>query len=260
MLALVHRHPRRWVLFGVFLLYCVSFVEKAYFLKAAIPLTYLVAQQRISTWIRPRTIVLGALGVLLLVTVISGIQGRDTEKTGDDFFSASYATGNTVEFIVWRSIAIPLITAADTLRIFEEEYGGKPLLGASSSLLAGLFGRERVNIENEVFAAQWGQTETETGTSNSVYLNEAYLNFGYPGVVVFSLAIGAILRVFVRSKDEALRSLWMLFCFAVFVAPLTGTVFSNGFLLVIGVAWLLGRPPTAAPAAGAPAEPSPGPR
>jgi hypothetical protein len=255
MLALVHRHPRRWILFGAFLLYCVSFVEKAYFLKAAIPLTYLVAQQRITSWIRPRMIMAGAAGMLALVTIVSGVGGRDNEATGDEFFSAAYAADNAAVFLVWRAVAIPLVTAADTLRIFEDEYGGQPLLGASSSLLAGLLGRDRVNIETQVFAAQWGQTETESGSSNSAYLTEAFLNFGYPGVVVFSMLIGAVLRVFARSKDEALRSLWMLFCFAVFVAPFTGTLFSNGFLLVIGVAWLLARR-SAAPGVDAPPSPT----
>jgi hypothetical protein len=150
-----------------------------------------------------------------------------------------------------------VVTAADALRVFDEEYGGRPLLGASSSLLAGLFGLERVNVEREIFAFQWGQNETETGNANSVYLTEAFLNFRWAGVVVFSLVVGLVLRLFARSRDEALRSLWPLFCFTIFVAPLTGTLFSNGFLVVIALSLVVALQDGGEPAAGAPEEVAP---
>lgn len=254
MLALVHRHRRAWLLFGLFFFYCISFVEKAYFLKAAIPLTYLVAQQRISSWIKPRTVLAGGLAVLALVTIISGVGERDVEPTGEDFFSSSYATSGPAAFLVWRAVAVPLFTAADTLQVFDEQYGGQPLLGATSSLLAGLLGRERVKMETEVYAFQWGQTEAETGSANSVYVTEAFLNFGYLGVALFSFLIGSLLRAFGRSGDEALRSLWPLFCFTVFVAGLTGTLFSNGFLIVMAVSWLLSGSPASRAETPAPGE------
>lgn len=239
MVMLLRRHRLRWILFAVFFVYCISFVEKAFFLKAAMPLAYLVIQERVESALRPGMVLGAIVGALALVTVASGVGGVDEGPGDEPFFSTTFVPRGPAGFLVWRSVAIPVVTAADALRVFDEEYGGRPLLGASSSLLAGLFGLQRVNIEREIFAVQWGQNETETGNANSVYLTEAYLNFGYVGLVVFSLLVGLILRRFARSQDEALRSLWPLFCFTIFVAPLTGTLFSNGFLLVIMVSHLL---------------------
>jgi len=235
MLMMTWRHRLRWVLFAAFLVYCLSFVEKAFFLKAAIPLAYMVIQSRVRSSIRPLFVLGGALSLLLLVTVVSGVAER-SESSGDEaFFSTAFTAQGPIAFLVWRALAVPVVTAGDALRVFAQEYDGQPLLGASSGLLAGALGRERVDVERVVFAAQFGQTETETGSANSVYLTEAYLNFGYPGVVAFSVLVGLLLRLLARSRDEALRSLWMLFCFGIFVAPLTGTLFSNGFLLVMAV-------------------------
>ncbi|HEV2990119.1 MAG TPA: O-antigen polysaccharide polymerase Wzy, partial [Candidatus Angelobacter sp.] len=107
------------------------------------------------------------------------------------------------------------------------------LMGATSTLLAHVSGRERVLFERSVFAAQWGQNETGTGSANSVYITEAYVNFGYAGVVIFSLMIGSILRLFAKSRDPAFQSLWILFCLNIYFAGLIGTLFSNGFVLLL---------------------------
>jgi oligosaccharide repeat unit polymerase len=243
MLAILKRHRLRWVLFALFTVYCISFVEKVFFLKAVIPLIYLAAQRRISS-ARPRVLIGAALGVLVLVTVISGAGARGSSATGDEFVSTSFATSGVGEFLVWRAVVVPIVTAADTLLVFEQEYGSRPLFGATNSLLAGVLGLDRVNIERQVYAVQWGQNETETGNSNSVYLTEAYVNFGYVGVALYSFLVGIILRVFAKSEDEALRSLWMLFSFGILFAPLTSSMFSAGFALVIGISLFVrfGRP------------------
>ena len=106
-------------------------------------------------------------------------------------------------------------------------------MGATSTVIAGLTGKEKIQFERDVFAAQWGQNETGTGSSNSLYVTEAFVNFGHAGVVIFSVLVGLILRFFAQSKDEAFRSLWMLFALGVYTAPLTGMLFSNGFLVLM---------------------------
>lgn len=231
-LMLLHRHRYRWPLFAVFLLYCISFVEKSFFLRAAIPLLYLSAQRRIASAVRPAVVIAGGLALLVLVTTISGVATSD-EDGGDEYFSTSYIPKGPVALIGWRSIAVPVLTAADALRVFDQEYGGRLLMGATSSLVAAVLGVERVAFERDVFAAQWGQNETETGSANSVFLTEAFANFGWPGVVVFSLGVGLIFRLFARSQDEALRALWMIFAYALYAAPLIGTLLSNGYAVVL---------------------------
>ncbi len=229
-LMLLHRHRYRWLCLGLFFLYCVSFIEKVYFLKIAIPLAYVVAQGLISTKVRPRTVVAGGVGVLAIVTILSGVGTTGTREGDGEFFSSGFGAGSPLSFMLWRAVAVPVFTAADALRVFDQDFGGRPLMGASSSFLAAVLGLERVDVEREVFAAQWGQTETQTGNANSVYLTEAFVNFGYVGVIAFSLLIGLVFRFFAASRDEALRSLWMLFAFSVFVSGFTGTLLSNGFV------------------------------
>jgi hypothetical protein len=141
--------------------------------------------------------------------------------------------------IGWRTLAVPVITAADALRVFDVDYGGRLLKGATSSVIAAVSGQERVLFERDVFASEWGQNETETGSANSVFLTEAFVNFGWAGVVGFAVAVGLLFRVFARSRDEALRSLWMIFAYALYCAPMIGTLLSNGYALVLGLSMLV---------------------
>jgi hypothetical protein len=238
-LMLVRRHRWRWVALGFFTVFCLSFVEKVFFLKAAVPVLYLVAQRVVPSRLKPRTVLVAAIVLLGVGTVAAG-SGTLRDDVGDaEFFTTGFAAQGPLSFVAWRAVAIPVLTAADALRVFQDEHGGRYLLGASSSMLAGLLGVERVNVERQVFAAQFGEAETGTGSANSVYVTEAFVNFGWLGVVLFSMAVGLILRIFAASQDEALRSLWMLFAFGVFVSTLTGTLLSNGFLFVIALSLLV---------------------
>jgi hypothetical protein len=231
-LMFLKRTRLRWWCFGFFLVYSLSFVEKTFFLKAMIPLIYLVAQEKIKTPFHSRTIIAAALALLLAITVISGA-GRTDENTSDsDFVSLSYAPKGAIEHLAWRSLVIPVLTAADTIRVFDESFNGRPLLGATSSLLAGIFGMERVPLERLVFFEQWGQNETETGSSNSVFVTEAFVNFGIFGLIALSLVIGVIFNAIATSRDEAFRALWPLFAFALMTSGFIGVMASNGFLLL----------------------------
>jgi hypothetical protein len=109
-------------------------------------------------------------------------------------------------------------------------------LGATSSFLARISGRSIVPFERLVFASQWGQNETGTGSSNSVFITEAFVNFGLFGVAGFAFLIGVILHFLARSKDYAFQSIWMLFALNIYVAGLIGTLLSNGLLLVLMLA------------------------
>jgi hypothetical protein len=236
-LLFLHKVRGRWIFFSFFLLYAVSFVEKAYFLKGALPLFYLVAQRQVKTPLNPRIAFAGILALLVIVTSISGSGGIESDKNGD-FFSMAYVRHGSVDHVVWRAVAVPVVTAADAIRYFEEHYDGKYLKGATSGMLATVFGLERIRFEREVFEAEMGQNETQTGSANSAFFTEAYVNFGYPGVIGFALVAGLILQAFSRATDEAFRSLWILFCFGIYNAGLIGLLFSNGFILIFLLALL----------------------
>lgn len=234
-LMFLRRMPGRWLAFSFFLLFCISFVEKAFFLKAAFPLLYLVAQRRVRTPLSPNVLLWATAGLLLLVTVFSGAGSAEEARSDETFFSAAYVPQGPLGHIVWRSVAIPLVTAADAVRVLHEDFNGRVLWGATSSLLAALTGTERVEYERLVFAAQWGQNETGTGSSNSVFITEAYVNFGWGGVALFSLAVGLLMRLFARSRDDAFRALWMLFALGVYTSGFIGLLFSNGFVLLFAI-------------------------
>ncbi len=236
-LMFLHGMPGRWLAAVFFLVFCVSFVEKAFFFKAALPLIYLVAQGQAKVRLSPRTLLVGTIGVLMVVTIFAG-SGSSEEVSSDPFFSVSYVPQGGLQHLIWRSVAIPLVTAADAIRVLQEEFSGQPLWGATSSFVASLFGMERIDFERLVFSAQWGQNETGTGSSNSVYITEAFINFGWVGVVIFSFLIGLMMRMFAVSRDEAFRALWPLFAFGVYTSGLIGLLLSNGFALLFAIALL----------------------
>jgi hypothetical protein len=89
-----------------------------------------------------------------------------------------------------------------------------------------------VQFERAVFEFEWSQNATGTGSSNSIFFIEAFVNFGILGVVAFSIIAGAWLGFLARSPDPALVALWPLYLFAIYCGGLIGTLFSNGFVAV----------------------------
>ncbi|UYO48381.1 hypothetical protein KQX64_20960 [Rhodopseudomonas palustris] len=249
------RTKYRWLCLGLFFIYSVSFLEKALFLRAAIPLFYIVARRDDGRLIPGLGIVAGMAAGMYLITLVStnlcgeapgqvvrspAQQAAPNVKTVRSepwdparYFAHGYIPKGPLDHVIWRSVAVPLFTAADSLAVFHEQFNGRPLLGATSTFVAGLLGETRVPFERIVFESQWGQNVTGTGSANSVFFTEAYVNFGWPGVIVFSLFVGGSLRWFARSKDEAFRSLWMLYCSGLYSAGLIGLLLSNGFMLVM---------------------------
>ncbi|HEY4301535.1 MAG TPA: hypothetical protein VGM73_11715 [Candidatus Didemnitutus sp.] len=251
-LMFVRRAWFRWPCLLFLVLYSVSFVEKAYFLKVAIPFIYLVSHRRIRIVFPTWAVLAATLSVIIGITVAS-----KSDKIGaadrHDFFTVRYEPSGPVDLLIWRALAVPVITASDALRLFDEDFGQRPLRGATSSLLAGVTRVERVPYERMVYAMEFGQNETGTGSANSVFFTEAYVNFGEAGVVAVALLAGLGLFIFRSSDDEAFRSLSPLFCFGLFVSGLTGLLFSNGFIVVLGASLVL-RVKGGEPARGAPSD------
>jgi hypothetical protein len=221
----------RWLAATLFFIYCLSFMEKAYFLKCFIPLFYLTMQGFIKTRIPIKLIVVVPWLVIFAITFLSG-SGTNLDINNESFFSASYIPQSPWHHLLWRIVAIPLVTSVDSIRVFYDQFGGEYLNGFTSSFISKIFSEDRIDFERLVFAEQWGQNETGTGSSNSVYIIEAFVNFGWIGVLIFSFITGQIMRIFAISKDKAFKSLWILFAFGVYSSGLIGTLLSNGFILV----------------------------
>lgn len=232
----LERNRVRYLLLVIFLGYSISFLQKALFLNAVIPLLYVAARQERFGAFRFVMIAAGSIVLLYLVTTLafgddSAVASAMGILEGDpDYFTAAYIPANAADHLIWRSTSVPMFTAADTLAVFDQQFDGKPLAGVTSSLIAGLLSLERIPLEKLVFAYQWGWNEI--GNSNAVYFTEAFVNFGWVGVALVSLFVGQSLRWLRLSRDEGLRSLWAIYCFALFSGGIMGTLFSNGYLLV----------------------------
>ena len=231
-LMFLHQFKWRWALTAVFLLYSLSFVEKAFFLKVFIPIIYLFSIGAVRSYLGPKATLFAAFAVLLFVTIISGSGSALAVGTSANFFQTNYAPPSPVMHIIWRSLAVPLFTAADSLTVFHLYFFDRQLFGATSSFLAAVFGLQRIPYELIVFQFQWGQNEAGTGSSNAVFLIEAFVNYGWAGVIIFSAFVGRLFKMFAQSTNEALRALWPLFALGLYTSGLVGQLLSNGFLVL----------------------------
>ena len=243
-LMFIRKSRLRFVLLALFLAYSLSFLQKALFINVVLPLLYLAARNPNQNSKKVLGVVFGSGLLLYLVTLLAFGSPDDVSTepgggtvTGGDFFGASFLPTNALEHLVWRSTAVPMFTAADTLLVHAEQFGAQPLWGATSSFFAGALGLERVPMERLVSEFQWGWNDI--ANSNAVYATEAFVNFDWVGVVVFSLFVGQSLRWFRRSRDEAFKSLWTIYFLAVFTSGLIGTMLSNGYLLIFAMALLV---------------------
>jgi hypothetical protein len=236
----IERSRLRYLFLAIFLAFSISFLVKSLFINAAFPLIYFIAQQRKLTISRMLSLaglvfcLLYVVSILALGDAVSTGTGSMDEQGLADFFKTTYKSSGPVNFVVWRSIAVPVFTAADTLRVFAERFGGEPIWGATSSLIAAVFSLDRVTLEKSVYEYQFGLNEL--ANSNAVFFAEAYANFHWYGVVLFSMFVGQSLRWFRLSVDVAFKALWMNYCFTLYTAGLIGTLLSNGYSLIFFLA------------------------
>jgi hypothetical protein len=226
--------PWRHLSSVVFFLFCISFMQKGLFLNLILPLAVFFSLKFKFKRLYFITLLAGAIGFLVFSTYLS-LQGQSMEPKRDgnnDYLSALYQPQSPLDYFAWRSTAVPIFTAVDTLVVHDEQFEGRLLMGATSSLIASISGIERINLERFVFEHQFGGWN-ETANANAFYAIDAYVNFGWLGVLFFSIFIGLIFRFFRLSSDAAFASLWPIFALVLFYASLIGMLFSNGFLYMI---------------------------
>ena len=238
-LQFIEKSRFRFLLLLLFLAYSLSFLQKALFINVIFPLLYLAARNSKVSTTRVITIAVSCLLLLYGVTQLA-YGDADAPAAGakfssyNEYFGATYLPTNSLEYLVWRSTAVPMFSASDTLLVHSENFGGQPLWGATSSFFAAALGLERVPMERLVSEYQWGWSDI--ANTNAVYITEAYVNFGWIGALLFSLFVGQALRWFRKSEDEAFKALWLIFCFSIFNSGLIGTLLSNGYVLIFAMA------------------------
>lgn len=224
---------KRYLATFLFFIFCISFMQKSLFLNCLLPiLAFLADKRRLNNRIL-FLILAGAFSILMITTYLS-LRGEQMDQyiSEGGYFSASYAPHSPFEYFLWRSVSVPVFTATDTLIVHEEQFRGNNLWGATSSFISGIFGLERINIERYVFEYQFGSWN-EVANANAVFIIDAFVNFGWLGVILFGVFVGLVFRWFRLSDDVAFRSLWTIFAFVLFSAPLIGMLLSNGFAYML---------------------------
>ncbi|WP_201189592.1 hypothetical protein [Pseudomonas fluorescens] len=227
----------RYFFLLIFFAYSISFLQKALFLNALLPLFYIASQKYKISLSKAVIIILGCGVILYLVTILaagaSASPGPVMESGGilsADFYSSRYLPSGALDHLIWRIVAVPMFTASDTLLVLKQQFNDSPLLGATSSFFSMLFSLDRVNIEKLVFEYQWSWNET--ANSNAVFFIEGFANFSWVGVWFYSFFVGQTFRWFNKSDDYAFKSLWLIYFLCLFSGGLIGTLLSNGFLLM----------------------------
>lgn len=169
------------------------------------------------------------LAVIILMFTLSKFDAIEVTRD-EPFFSIYHIPSTVFEAIIWRIVAVPVITAYQGLDLFfSNSFNGEYLYGATSSLLSSIFGLERINFERVLYQSQFGGSET--GNANQFYLIEAFINYGYIGVFLFSFIVGKIAKDFINTKNIAIICIIPLFFYSLFNSGLIGNLFSNGYIL-----------------------------
>lgn len=138
---------------------------------------------------------------------------------------------NAFMFIINRLFWIPYITAIDWLSYFNQVLHRDLVMGASSSLISSTFGMERVNLERLVFEFEWGQNESGTGSANTVYFIDIFLNFGWLGVVISNVLLALIVNFFEFCNNKAAKATFFVYAYFIVTSSLIAVIFSSGLLL-----------------------------
>lgn len=163
-------------------------------------------------------------------TVVGGADGVPDEYN-------LFKGGSQAGYLINRVVYIPYITALDWLKYKEDILQGQNLWGRSIGLIALMLGEEKVNLEREVFTYQWGQNPTGTGSANTVYYVDAYLNFGALGVFFYTVLLAFIVRVCVLSNNKALMACLSVSVYYLAMHGMPSVLFSGGlgFLFIFSL-------------------------
>jgi hypothetical protein len=143
-----------------------------------------------------------------------------------------------IAFAFNRVFWIPYITAYDWLGFWENKFAGSYLLGRTSSLMSWITGQVQYPMEQEVFKYQFGGG-VDSAAANACFLIDAFVNFGWLGVIAYAAIFAALTRIIVVQGNLAMMACYPYFVFQASMGGMTGVLFSNGMLLLILIAFFI---------------------
>jgi hypothetical protein len=233
----------RFLILGLFVLSLILTLEKGRALVGMLPLIVWYANK--GNLKKAYTICAVLILVIGMVSVVArgGFTNSNTSSTPDKMAGVpdkyNLFSGKTSQFyyIINRVLYIPYMTAIDWLDYREQILNNEKIYGRSIGLIARIMGWEKIYLEKEVFTFEWGQNLTGTGSANTAYYIDAYLNFGLWGIALYSCILAIIIKFCIASQNEALMSTLGIPLYYVCFHGLSAILFSGGlfFLLLIAL-------------------------
>lgn len=171
-------------------------------------------------------------------------------ELADPFFNASDVPAeynllggtNQITLAFNRIAWIPYVTAIDWLRYQEVVLNGDMVLGRSIKPVALLLGLPPLHIEREVSSFQWGQNSTGTSSSNAIFIVDAFVNFGWIGVVLYSGLFAFSIKLIVRTGFDPLIASAIVPVYTACFVPLPPVFLSGGLAIFVVLALFLRAP------------------
>lgn len=150
-------------------------------------------------------------------------------------------TGRTdqISLLMNRILWIPYITAIDWIRYQDERLGGEMVLGRSIGPFAAITGQTPINMEREVATMQWGQNAQGTASSNAHFSVDAWVNFGFLGVVLYAALFAFTIKVISTTGFLPLISASVVPVYTAQFVGLPPVFLSGGLGLILAIALLL---------------------
>jgi hypothetical protein len=156
------------------------------------------------------------------------------ERAVKDESKFLFAEASTEKFLINRTVWIPFITAIDWLKYKNDILQNNLLYGATIPLLGDVFSRNgRYRIENEIYKFQFDASAESLGSSNSHFALDAYLNFSWLGIVVYSFFFGYILSKLYHTYSSPYNFVFYNYAFSATVANLHSLLLGGGLLLFL---------------------------
>jgi hypothetical protein len=141
-------------------------------------------------------------------------------------------------WIVNRAVWIPYITAYDWLKFHDDVLDGRLTLGRSIGIVSWLLGQPRLQLEQMVYAYQFGASPAGAGASNTVFFVEAKLAFGWLGAIAYCLAFPFFAAAVFSSANDVAKIASVTSFFTAALSPLTATLLSGGLFFYVLVSLL----------------------
>ncbi len=135
--------------------------------------------------------------------------------------------------LINRALWIPYITAYDWIEFFQEKHSPDYLYGATSSLVSTLRGVSQYPMEGNIFKYQFGENATKTARANVNFMIDAFVNFGWIGVILFSGFVGACTIFLQKLSNPAAFACFYFFLFQLLGGGFLGTFFGGGLFLFL---------------------------